>query len=236
MNSSAPGANSGGSSGWDNPSWSSSLSDSSLSRPDEQPPNPFSREASSAARAPRARSRLRSGAAPDPYQRSATADPYSPTGYGGPLPASGPTATEPSPPGFDPHRPVPRARRAGPAYGSPPPAYARTTPTYAEGDSSAPSTAATRTRSTAYQPGYGMSSPYGVVPACIPRRRWRWSSASSASSRPELRNRWSAGDRRHRAGPKGAERDRRATRHLHRSWDGPRPPSSPELSASCWEA
>ena len=46
MNTSGPGADSGGSSTWDNPSWSSSLSDSSLSRPDEEPPNPWSREGS----------------------------------------------------------------------------------------------------------------------------------------------------------------------------------------------
>ncbi len=71
---------------WDNPSWSSSLSDSSLSgRPEEQPPNPWSRQAA------------QPGADPGP-----ASVPSAP-----PAAAPEPAAFEPGQPGFDPQPPPP---------------------------------------------------------------------------------------------------------------------------------
>ena len=148
MSNSGPGADPSGSSEWDNPSWSSSLSDSSLSRPDEEPPSPWSREgasttdpaASGPASAPSA-----SPPAADPYQPSAPGDPYAnPAGSAGPFPASGPSSSEPPPPGFN---PLPT-----PPYGAPPPAYGSNLYEVA-----------------AYQPAYGTSTPYGAAPPTHPQ-------------------------------------------------------------------
>ena len=82
MSTSGPGDDSRGSS-WDNPSWWSSQSDSSPSRPEEQPPNPWSREGSSTADpdAPGPTSAPSVTPPADPYQ-PAPADPYTaPAGY-----------------------------------------------------------------------------------------------------------------------------------------------------------
>ena len=120
-------------------------------------------------RAPRARSPLRRRRRPlDPYQPSATADPYAaPSGYGGPFPASGPSASEPPPPGFDPQPTPPYGNGAsGTSYGSPPPAYANPTPTYG---APPPAYGSNPYEVAAYQPAYGMSSPYGVVPVSHPQ-------------------------------------------------------------------
>ena len=75
MSNSGPGDDPRGSSAWDNPSWSSSLSDSSLSRPDEQPPNPWSREGSSAAPEPEPGLGAVGTPPADPYQPPADPTP-----------------------------------------------------------------------------------------------------------------------------------------------------------------
>lgn len=169
MNNSGPGPDPRGSS-WDNPSWSSSLSDSSLSR-DEEPPNPWSREGSSTdpdASAPASAPSATPTPAPDPYQPSATADPYAaPAGYGGVFPVSGPSASEPPPPGFDPQPTPPYGNgTSGTGYGSPPPAYANPTPAYS---APPPAYGSNPYEVAAYQPAYGTSSPYGVVPVSHPQ-------------------------------------------------------------------
>jgi hypothetical protein len=99
MTNSGPGADSRGSSEWDNPSWSSSPPDDSLSRPEEQPPNPWSREGSSATD-PAASGRPDPGF--DPLPTPPYGDGTSATSYGSPPP----TYADPAPP-----------------YGAPPPAY-----------------------------------------------------------------------------------------------------------------
>ena len=171
MSNSGPGADPSGSSEWDNPSWSSSLSDSSLSRPDEEPPSPWSREgasttdpaASGPASAPSA-----SPPATDPYQPSAPGDPYAnPAGYAGPFAASGPSASEPPPPGFDPLPTPPYGEGpSGTSYGSPAPAYADPAPPYG---APPPAYGSNLYEVAAYQPAYGTSTPYGAAPPTHPQ-------------------------------------------------------------------
>lgn len=90
MSEAGPGADSAGST-WDNPSWSSSRSDSSLSdRSDDQPPNPWSRQASQPEAPP-----VASPAPAPPVQPGYDPQPTPPYGsgnpYGDPAVAYGPT-------------------------------------------------------------------------------------------------------------------------------------------------
>lgn len=140
MSNPGPGDDGRGSSTWDNPSWSSSLSDSSLSRPDEEPPNPWSREGSSA----------------DPDADAAG-------------PASAPSAApaaEPPPPGFDPLPTPPYGNGQGSPYGNPPPVYADPAPPYG---APPPAYGSNPYEVSAYQPAYGTASPYGMVPVAHPQ-------------------------------------------------------------------
>lgn len=105
MSDSGPGADPRGSN-WDNPSWSSSPSDGSRPMPDEQPPNPWSRQASQPGAVPGSGSASLPSALPEP-------DPYA---------APEPAPFEPVPPGFDP-QPTPPYGSALPSYPTPPPAY-----------------------------------------------------------------------------------------------------------------
>lgn len=98
MSETGPGADPRGST-WDNPSWSSSLSDSSLSgRSEEQPPDPWSRQASQPEAAPEP-------AGFEPLQAGFDPQPTSP--YGGGTPYADPRAAYGPPP----------------AYAAPPPTY-----------------------------------------------------------------------------------------------------------------
>jgi uncharacterized protein DUF4190 len=170
MSTSGPGDDSRGSS-WDNPSWSSSLSDSSLSRPDEQPPNPWSREGSSGGdpATPGPASTPSATPPPDPYQPPA-ADPYAnPGGYAGPFPTSAPSAAEPPQverpdPGYDP-QPTPQYGNGAAPYGNPPPAYGDPAPVYG----APPPAYGSNPYEVAGYPAYGTSSPYGVVPVSHPQ-------------------------------------------------------------------
>jgi hypothetical protein len=156
MSNSGPG-DQRGSSEWDNPAWSSSLSDSSLSRPDEQPPNPWSREGSSAtdpgAAGPASAASANPPAA-DPYQPPA--DPYvNPAGYDRPDP------------GYDP-QPTPPYGNETPAtsYGSPPPVYPNPASPYG---APPPAYGSNPYEVSPYQPAYGAATPYGLVPMSHPQ-------------------------------------------------------------------
>jgi len=143
MTNSGPGAGSRGSSEWDNPSWSSSPSDGSLSRPEEQPPNPWSREGSSAT---------------DP----ASGRPYPPFASS----ASEPPSDRPDP-GFDPLPTPPYGDgTSATSHGSPPPTYANPAPPYG---APPPAYGGNPYEVSPYQPAYGSASPYGVVPVSHPQ-------------------------------------------------------------------
>lgn len=181
MSTTGPGSDRG-SSAEDNASWPSSLSNSSLSRPDgDQPPNPWSREGSQPSEALGTPASAPSATpVPDPYQPSATSD--------APYPIYDPPAAEAPPPGFDPQPtppygngpasfgsapPPPPAPYADPAagygtpppyadpatpYGAPPPPYGDPAPTYG---TPAPGYGTNPYDVAPYQPAYGASSPYG---------------------------------------------------------------------------
>jgi Domain of unknown function (DUF4190) len=160
MSTSGPGDDARGSSEWDNPSWSSSLSDSSLSRPGEQPPNPWSREGSAASAPEPTSASSANPPAADPSQ--APPDPYaSPAGYAGPYPSYPPD------PGYDPQPTPPYGN--GPSatsYGTPPPTYANPSPPYG---TPAPAYGSNPYEMSPYAPTYGTSSPYGAAPVSHPQ-------------------------------------------------------------------
>src|SRR5918994_1318410 len=147
MSNSGPGADPSGSSEWDNPSWSSSLSDSSLSRPDEEPPSPWSREGASTT------DPAASGPASAPSESPPAADPYQPS-------APGPRGSAPCPP--PPYGEGP----SGTSYGSPAPAYADPAPPYG---APPPAYGSNLYEVAAYQPAYGTSTPYGAAPPTHPQ-------------------------------------------------------------------
>jgi uncharacterized protein DUF4190 len=182
MSNSGPGADPRGSSDWDNPSWSSSpstgsggaLSDSALNRPDEQPPNPWSRQGSSASDPAAAGPASAPSASPPPDPYQPPTDPYAnPAGYGGPYPGSASSAAEPPradqpDPGYDPLPTPPYGN--GPSatpYGGPAPVYADPTPPY--GAPPPPAYGSNPYDVSPYQPAYGASSPYGMVPVSHPQ-------------------------------------------------------------------
>ena len=174
MSNSGPGDDTRGSSAWDNPSWSSSHSDHDLSRPDQDPPNPWSREGASASdpAAPEPGS-APSATPPSADRYQPPADPYaSPGGYAGPYPtfaspAAEPPRAEPSEPGFDPQPTPPYGSGApGLGYGSPPTGYADSALSYG---GPPPAYGSNPYDASAYQPGYGTAGPYGVVPVNHPQ-------------------------------------------------------------------
>ena len=169
MSTSGPGDDRGGSSAWDNPSWSSSLSDSSLSRPDEEPPNPWSREGSStdpvASDRPRLRRRRRPLTPTTNRRLLPTRTPPRPVRRT--LPRVRPLGLRAAATGVRPAAdPALRERHLGRPYGSPPSAYANPTPAYG---APPPAYGSNPYEVAAYQPGYGTSSPYGVVPVSHPQ-------------------------------------------------------------------
>ena len=173
MSNSGAGADPRGSSEWDNPSWSSSLSESSLSRPDEEPPSPWSREGSSGSDLAASDPTSASSANPpaDPYRPSA--DPYpEPAGYARPYPPFGSAPSAPEPPQFDRPdpgfvpQPIPPYGTPGTSYGSPAPAYADPAPVYG---APPPAYGSNPYEVSPYQPAYGTSIPYGVVPVSHPQ-------------------------------------------------------------------
>jgi len=176
MSNSGPGDDTRGPSAWDDPSWSSSLSDSSLSRPDEDPPSPWSREAASRSDPAASGPTSPPSASPpsgDPYARPQPADPYAtPSGYAGPYPASASSGAEPPradrpDPGFDPQPTPPYGDGTfATSYGSPPPAYAIPSPSYG---APPPAYGSNPYDASAYQPAYGTSIPYGVAPVTHPK-------------------------------------------------------------------
>lgn len=140
MSNSGPGPDPRGSS-WDNPSWPTSLSDSSLSRPDEQPPNPWSREGSGDG----------SGPASAP---SAVPEPVDP--YAAPAPD----------PGYDP-QPTPPYGNGATSYAPPTPAYGD--PNVNGYAAPPPAYGSNPYELNPYQPAYGSAGPYGVPPASHPQ-------------------------------------------------------------------
>jgi hypothetical protein len=139
------------------PAWSSSLSDSSLSRPDEQPPNPMEPGRLLGDRPGRRGPASAASANPpttDPYQPPA--DRYvNPAGYDRPDP------------GFDPQPTPPYGSgTSATPYGDPPPAYADPPPPYG---APPPAYGSNPYEVSPYQPTYGTSSPYGVVPISHPQ-------------------------------------------------------------------
>jgi hypothetical protein len=136
MTETGPGADPRGST-WDNPSWSS--------KPEEQPPNPWSRQAAQP-----------DGATPGPAapQGSRPADPYA---------APEPAGFEPVQPGFDPQPTPPYGGGAG-AYGDPAAGYGPV-PSYP----TPPPAYGSNPYETPYQPAYGGVSPYGAVAPSHPQ-------------------------------------------------------------------
>lgn len=166
-----------GSSTWDGRPWPSSLStgsggtlsESSLAHPDgEQPPNPWSREGSSAVDGLGTPASAASASPePDPYRPSATADPYAaPAAPAGPFPVYGPGQPGPPAPGFDPQPTPPYgggatgSTYAGPVYGDPPPPHGEAAPVYGPPP---PAYGSNPYDVAPYAPAYGTTAPYGVA-------------------------------------------------------------------------